>query len=221
MGLFLGESFIKLSNNSHYFQTRLNETGEPTSTLKFGDRIDNKATVVGTFESSDLGTVVYAVLDSTYYTKTAWASGLYTFNTGLPNYNSSNAALNAKESATYNTDYILNNYSDKATEAFTFCRNVGDLSFNGKTYKCQLPNAYEVQQIYENRVKLYELDPTTSTNTSFNLANWKFNGSIYLWSSNESNAGNSWPLHSDGSFYGCMKKDTYGVIPIIEIPIQK
>lgn len=46
------------------------------SALKFGDRIDNKATVVGTFESSDLGTVVFAVLDSAYYGQHNWASGL-------------------------------------------------------------------------------------------------------------------------------------------------
>ena len=191
------------------------------TTLKFGDRIDNKATVVGTFESSDLGTVVVAVLDSTYYGQHNWASGLNVTDTGLPNYATEDEALAAKESATYNTDYILNNYSNKATEAFTYCRSIEPLNFNGKKYNCQLPNAYELKQIYNNSEKLYELDPTTSTNTSYNLANWDFNGLYDIWSSNECTSDSSWEIQPVGALDNYSKDGPFGVIPIIEIPLSK
>ena len=191
------------------------------SALKFGDRIDNKATVVGTFESSDLGTVVFAVLDSTYYGQHNWASGLNVTDTGLPNYATEDEALAAKESATYNTDYILNNYSNKATEAFTYCRSIEPLNFNGKKYNCQLPNAYELKQIYNNSEKLYELDPTTSTNTSYNLANWDFNGLYDIWSSNECTSDSSWEIQPVGALDNYSKVGPFGVIPIIEIPLKE
>lgn len=226
MGLFLGEAYIKLSNNSHHFQTRLNETSKPTPTptpiLKFGDRIDNKATVVGTFESSDLGTLMYAVLDAQYRgANIAWASGLYGIDTGLPNYSSAPTEQN-KESATYNTDYIINNYSDKAIEAFTYCRNIEPLNFNGKKYNCQLPNAYELQQIFNMKTELDELDSTAENNPPKTLSNWGI-GSLYtsVWTSVERNPGYSWLLHSSGLWDTGGKNDVYGVVPIIEIPIQK
>lgn len=230
MGLFLGESFIKLSNNLHHFQTRLNETSEPTPTptptpiLKFGDRIDNKATVVGTFESSDLGTVVYAVLDAQYRgANIVWSTGVHGIDTGLPNYSKKVDVLNAKESATYNTDYILNNYSDKTTESFTFCRDIEPLNFNGKLYKCQLPNAYELQQIFNMKTELDVLDPTSETNSTKKLSSWGF-GSIHpiVWTSNEYNSNFAWIVDADGSWSMGNKSTspTFGVCPIIEIPIS-
>ena len=227
MGLFLGESFIKLSNNSHHFQTRLNETSEPTPTptptptLKFGDRIDNKATVAGEYSSNDGKKYAFAVLDAYYRgTDIAWSTGLYGIDSGLPNYSSAPTEQN-KESATYNTDYILNNYSDKNIESFSFCRNVGNLTFNDKTYNCQLPNAYELQQIFNMKTELDELDPTAETNSTKKLSNWGF-GSEYtsVWSSNESNSGFSWGLDSGGSWGNVVKRTAFGVVPIIEIPIS-
>ena len=189
------------------------------STLKFGDRIDNKATVVGTFESSDLGTVVFAVLDSTYYGNHNWAYGLKDTDTGLPNYQTENDVLKAKESATYNTNYIINNYDNVG--AFSLCRSIEPVIFNNKSYKCQLPNAYELQQIYNNRTKLYELDPTASSNTSFNLSKWETGTGFDLcsWASNESSETEAWQRRqNDWSPYS--KDDTRCVIPIIEIPIN-
>ncbi len=197
-----------------------NESTINPSTFKFGDRIDNKATVVGTFESNDGKKYVFAVLDSSYYGKTRYASGLKGIDTGLPNYTTAEEVLVAKESATYNTDYILNKYKDKATEAFTHCKSIEPLNFNGKKYNCQLPNAYELKQIYNNSEKLYELDPTTSTNTSYNLANWIFNGIHIVWSSNEQNSDNAWTLLSVGAGYEYAKNQTFGFIPIIEIPLE-
>lgn len=249
MGLFLGESFIKLSNNLHHFQTRLNETGEPTPTpkpepnpnpnppisggpagstpviippseLKFGDRIDNKATVVGTYNSKDLGTVVYAVLDAQYRgANIAWASGLFGIDTGLPNYSVVPEEQN-HESATYNTDYIINNYSDKATEAFTFCRNIEPLTYNGNSYNCQLPNGNELLEILNKKAELDTLDPTAETNSTNKLSNWGF-GCDYVWWSNEDCSYNALGLHPIGSWETPLKNSAKGgVCPIIEIPID-
>ena len=189
------------------------------TTYYFGQRIGGIATVVGQYNSNDGKKYMFALLDSTYYTKTAWASGLYRTDVGLPNYSSAPTSQNL-ESATYNTDYILSNYSGNL-EAFQYCRNAGNLTFNGQLYQFQLPNTYEVQQIFDNRAKLYELDPTTSSNTSYNLANWNFNGTSYLWTSNEYNSSDPWRMFSYGSWdHRGYKKDTGGVVPIIEIELS-
>ena len=192
------------------------------STLKFGDRIDNKATVVGTYDSNDGKKYAFAVLDSTYYGKTAWSSGLNGTDTGLPNYSPEPNDEQNKESATYNTDYIINNYSDKAIEAFTFVRNAGNLTFNGKKYKCQLPNAYELQQIYNNRAKLYELDPTASSNTAYNLKDWWFGDESVanVWSSNEFDSGTAWLMDLDGAWLAIDRSEISGVVPILEIELS-
>ena len=118
------------------------------TTYYFGQRIGGIATVVGQYNSNDGKKYMFALLDSTYYTKTAWASGLYKIGVGLPDYLSAPTSQNL-ESATYNTDYILNNYSGNL-EAFQYCRNAGNLTFNGQLYQFQLPNTYEVQQIFDN-----------------------------------------------------------------------
>lgn len=191
---------------------------ETETTYYFGQRIGGIATVVGEYNSNDGKKYMFAVLDSTYYTKTTWASGLFGTDTDLPNYLSAPTSQN-KESATYNTDYILNNYSGNL-EAFQHCRNAGNLTFNGQLYQFQLPNIDEVQRIYDNRAKLYELDPTTSSNTSYNLANWNFNGTSYLWTSNEYDSYNSWELDPNGSWDYNSKSNTYGVVPIIEIELS-
>ena len=97
---------------------------------------------------------MFAVLDAQYRgVNIAWSTELYDTNTGLPNYSSTPTEQNL-ESATYNTDYILNNYSDKAIEAFTFCRNVGSILIGEKQLNPQLPNAYELQQIFNMRTEL-------------------------------------------------------------------
>ena len=196
------------------------------SELKFGDRIDNKATVVGTYNSNDLGTVVYAVLDAQYRgANIAWSTGLYVsdIDTGLPNYGSS-APLREQnhESATYNTNFIINNYSDKKIEAFTFVRNVEPLTYNGKTYKCQLPNAYELLQIFNKKTELDALDPTAEANSTKKLSNWGFgSNSEYVLTSNECSKWRSWEMGPSGSYNDYNKgNDNRGVCPIIEIPIN-
>lgn len=193
------------------------------STLKFGDRIDNKATVVGEYSSNDGKKYAFAVLDAQYRgVNIAWSTELFDTNTGLPNYSSAPTSQNL-ESATYNTDYILNNYSDKAIEAFTFCRNVGSILIGEKQLNPQLPNAYELQQIYNMKTELDALDPTAETNSTKKLSNWGFGSNYsYVWSSNECDVHGSWVLGSDDSWgdIGEFKNSTCGVVPIIEIELS-
>ena len=199
----------------------INMIADTETTYYFGQRIGGIATVVGQYNSNDGKKYMFALLDSTYYTKTAWATDLAYSDTGLPNYDESSPIYQNKESATYNTNYILNRFASSfKMEAFQHCRNAGNLTFNGQLYQFQLPNDYEVQQIYENRAKLYELDPTTSTNTPYNLANWNFNETYDLWSSNEWGSNSSWALNSDGLWNANSKLSDYGVVPILEIELS-
>ena len=199
-----------------------NESSVNPSALKFGDRIDNKATVVGEYSSNDGKKYVFAVLDAQYRgVNIAWSTnlGINRIDTGLPNYSSVPTEQN-KESATYNTNYILNNYS--AVEAFTFCRNIESLRFDDKQYNCQLPNCYELQQIYNKKSELDALDPTAEANSTKKLSNWGFGSQYaYVWSSNEHDSERSWLIDSSGlGKYSNKNNDTYGVVPVLEIELS-
>ena len=185
------------------------------------DRIDDKATVVGTFDSSDLGTVVFAVLDKNYYKPAKWSWLLREIDTPLDEYKNADEALTADRSATYNTDYIIIDQIgplDDSSGAFSYCRSIEPLNFNGKTYDCQLPNYPELQMIYNNREKLAKLDPNEHY-TSYNLAKWDFGSTSKVWSSNE--AGRTEAIFFSGtSVVKDVKSAEYLVIPIIEIPLE-
>ncbi len=224
VGIKIGNKLI-IKNNKKIDVTPDTPTIDP-ATLKFGDRIDNKATVVGTYDSNDGKTYVYAVLDAQYRgANIAWSTGLYVsdIDTGLPNYESSTPLSEQNhESATYNTDFIINNYSDKKIEAFTFVRNVEPLTYNGKTYKCQLPNTYELLQIFNKKTELDALDPTAEANSTKKLSNWGFgSNSEYVLTSNEFSKWDSWEMGPSGSYNNYSKGNgNRGVCPIIEIPIS-
>ena len=193
------------------------------TTLKFGDRIDNKATVVGTFESSDLGTVAFAVLDAQYRNPSVeWVqSNIVNSLTDMPLY-TIDEALAAKESATHNTDYVI---SVGGEGAFSYCRSIDPLNYNGKTYNCQLPNAYELNEIYNNRESLDTFDTTVSANETKKLSNWGF-GNPYqevLSSSRDKQFGYGFHLnYRDGNqVFWRGNPGRLGVCPIIEIPLSK
>ena len=217
VGVKIGDKLI-IKNNK-----KITSTNDP-STLKFGDRIDNKATVVGTFESSDLGTVVFAVLDAQYRGNDIQWSIYYT--NILTNYSSVPIKQNIY-SSTHNTNICMN--ADDGTgsnyPAFKFARNITTLNFNKETYIPQLPNAYELQSIYDKKDELDELDPTKNDYSSYALNNWGFYGNVTgnfnngVYSSNMKDMYGAWILLNNGNWYS--SKMEGGVIPIIEIPIQK
>lgn len=204
-------------------------TNVDASKLKFGDRIDNKATVVGTFNSVDLGTVVYAVLDAPYIgvdIKCASDFDIGSTSAGsdfddLPYYAVSKA-LNVKESATYNTNAVVIMNNKRKIEAYKFVRNIQPLNFNGTSYKCQLPNACELQQIFNKRTELAVLDPNPeSASPKVNLLTWQFGTMKGAWSSNACAVGKSLVLGDDGTWFDDDRKLIHGVIPIIEIPVPE
>lgn len=97
------------------------------------------------------------------------------------------------------------------------------MNFNDKQYDCQLPNAYELQQIFNMKTELDALDPTAETNSTKKLSNWGF-GSQFdkVWSSNKSSTfHSSWVLKPDGSWDKYSSLPTCGVCPIIEIPLKE
>ena len=191
------------------------------TTLKFGDRIDNKATVVGTFESSDLGTVAFAVLDAEYRNPSVEGvqSSIVNSLTDMPLY-TIDEALAAKESATHNTDYVI---SVGGEGAFSYCRSIDPLNYNGKTYNCQLPNAYELNEIYNNRESLDTFDTTVSANETKKLSSWGF-GNVYpqvLSSSRDKQFGYGFHLNHGNQVIWRGNPGRLGVCPIIEIPLSK
>lgn len=215
----IGSSLITSSKN---ININMVSTESTNSVYNFGDRIGGMATVVGEYSSNDGKKYAFAVLDAQYRgTNIKWSTGLNGTDTGLPNYSSAPTEQN-KESATYNTDYIINNYSDKAIEAFTFCRNVGSILIGDKQLNPQLPNAYELQQIFNMKTELDALDPTAETNSTKKLSNWGFgSNSEYVLTSNECSKWQSWEMGPSGSYNNYSKRNgNRGVCPIIEIPIS-
>lgn len=223
MGLYLGQEFVKIGDKTNSFTMRLKTGTTPTPTpsteLKFGDRIDDKATVVGEFNSSDLGSLYFAVLDAQYRENNIqWAqSSIINSLTDLPLY-SSDEALNAKESATFNTNYVIN-FEDNG--AFTYCRSIEPLNFNNKKYDVQLPNAYELLQIFNNRETLDTYDITIEDNATKELSNWGFDN-VYpevLTSTRDKQFGYGFHLnYNNDTIIWRGNPGKLAVAPIIEIP---
>ena len=187
--------------------------------FQLGDRIDNKATFVGYFDSvnpDDSSTQRYAyfVVDSTYRVKSKmWGMSVPT---DYPAYTTASDAEAAKESATWNTQEMIDTGSANY-QAANSCRSVS-ITYNGNTYYGQLPNLYELEQIYANRVALDAADPTTDTDN--NLTNWTIGGGQGdVWSSNNSSSG-GYKVNASGQAAVLTRTQTRNVIPVIEIPID-
>lgn len=203
----------------------------------FGDRIGGIATFVGYFDSTDPNTqeakkLAVFVLDAKYRTNgknvvTYW-DAYYSW--GLPQYSNSTLALNAKESATYNTQYLFDNFTVN-TNTFRplyYARNAATIEVDGKYYSAQLPNLYELQQIYTNRVNLDTFDPTLTNYPTNNLSDWNLSYSTDYyngcWSSTESSSSSVFSIRRDGSITTGSKStgsdNRLGIIPIFEIPVN-
>lgn len=232
-----------------------------------GSRIKNMATVVGTFTDNSGKSYVYAVLDSIYRDMNApnylpMKDFDYDEYTGTPpnlpqydeymygaEYMTTNGNI---ESATHNTDVMLDYYSDydpydseyyhlypeeipELDESYYFetiysvARNAATITLDGMQFESQLPNTYELNQIWQNLSILDNLDPTIIGDDSQSLTNI-FNeqvSNLRVWSSTLGEAfyeielwavGKRWDnplelqvLWSSGSSI---------VVPIFEIPLD-
>lgn len=180
------------------------DTSDPTSKLVLGDRIDNKATVMGNFTDGDGQEYVVAVLDGTYHgSSLAWSNEA--IDSVLPNYKTYDLAVAATESATYNMNQIETNYDITTYPAFNHCKTCTTVTFNNKEYTPLLPNAAEVEMI----------------NTNWSLVQGVTAAKLtQCWSSTEKHT-YAWRRTADAWYNSLKTKTDYAAIPIIEIPIQK
>ena len=202
----------------------IGESGEPTpsgTVLHLYDRVDGKATVAGFWTDGNNQRYAVCVADAQYRSGDKWWSESEV-DTLLPNYTSSEAALAAGESGTYNTDTILDNYTATDYTAFNVARNACTVTVDNKIFTSCLPNLKELDMLYQDRTALDTYDPTLSSYSSRSLSTWNIEGtSKYIcWSSTESNLGAGWSLES-GSLKKYTKYYSFGIIPIIEIPVDE
>lgn len=196
------------------------------TTLHQYDRVDGKATVAGFWTDGGGQRYAVCVVDAAYRSGSVMAWGNYGVDTPLPNYTSSSAALAAGESAIYNTDTILNNYTPTDYPAFNFARNACSVTLEETTYNSQLPNLAELQMIYNDRITLDTYDPTLSSYSSRSLTEFSFGSwesTKGAWTSNEYSNYWSWLIYSNGNFGQDNKHNSsfFGVCPIIEIPVDE
>lgn len=210
---YVGSNFIGLAKP---------DKKESSPSLQLYDRVNNKATVAGFFTDSNGQKYAVCVADAAYRSIQLW-SNLEEVDTPLPNYATESDALTSTESATFNMNIIKNNYALSTHPVFNFAYSK-TLEFNGVTYNGLLPNASELQMIYNNRVDLDSLDTTLNEYPNNSLASWKIeNNSSSCWSSTEKNASSAWRLTYKGVWaagYAEKNFSTNGVIPIFEIPVN-
>ena len=230
--LHIGETQVNLGMPNakvlYFGETKMGpiigESGEPTpggTILHQYDRVDGKATVAGFWTDGNGQRYAVCVADAQY------RSGAHMWSesqddTPLPNYSSSSAALAAGESGTYNTDTILNNYTATDYEAFNIARNACTVTVDNKTFTSCLPNLKELDMLYKDRNTLDTYDPTLSSYSSRSLSTWDIGGNsnYNCWSSTEVDLDAGWSLES-GSLKKYTKYYSFGVIPIIEIPVDE
>lgn len=186
--------------------------------LTLGDRLNNVATFVTYFTDSQNNKLAVFVLDAIY--RKLSGTSFSTSDTSLIKaYGSAQLALASKDSATYTTDKVFAGVTPSASSysSFYYARNPSGTEFtttvNGKVYKSQLPNLYELNEIYTNKTALNAVDPTNTEST--NLADWNFDGSA------TSNAigygGGVWAIKKNEGIGN--RGGDKGVIPVLEIPV--
>ena len=195
-----------------------------STTLHQYDRVDGKATVAGFWTDGNGQRYAVCVVDAQYRTGgQLWST--VSVDTPLPNYTSDSAALAAGESGTWSTDTILNNYTHTDYPAFNVARNACTVSVDNQTFETCLPNAAELQMVWNDRVILDTYDTTLTDYPNNSLSTWDIGGGISnsrCWISVEYNSTYSYYLLSDGSLGGNFKVTYHcGIIPVIEIPVDE
>lgn len=215
---FTGIATENISNNS---SGRVSSVlSAPSSGLELYSRIDNKATVAGFYTDGNGTKYAICVVDAQYRSETSmrWSNDNST-DTLLPNY-TRYGTLESLESGSYNTDLILSNYNSSQYPSFEFARNALSLTYNGTLYKSCLPNTYELQVIYNDRIALDNLDPTLNNYSERSLTIFNCGGSYGIWSSNEISGVSASAYTNTGTVDDFNKISTsMGVIPIVEIPV--
>lgn len=182
------------------------------------DTGDAIGTVSGIFVDNNGTEYAVVVLDCPYRLASAkWLSSNSSV-TNLPQYSSTNSAAFGfgAETATFNCDKILA-MTSYTSEAVNHCRSKS-FTIGGVTYYGQLPNIFELLQIFSQKYKLDTLDSTASSAASnVRLSTWSFS-SYCVWSSSQYASSNAWYVGNNGGASGNNKTNASGVVPVLEIP---
>jgi hypothetical protein len=149
--------------------------------------------------------------------------GLYGTDTSLPNWTSGSGTTTTPtdpNSSEYNTDVLTsptyNSINDGqgsiGSPAAEYCRSLG----------YDLPNARDLQLIYNNRAQIDAADSSGGGATLSAIQSGTAPGSstAYVWSSTENNSGYAWVLaFGNGNWYNSTKSDSYWVVPFRRIPV--
>lgn len=158
------------------------------------------------------------LLDAKYRNDSAqWCSNYAVAVTNMPLYNDNftNWWYNGSESATENTQLILD-YCTTNGYTSTACSHCRSKSFiiNGTTYYGQLPNMREVFDIWRHRADIESMDTSASSHSSTN-----FSSARYLWSSTQYSGMNGWNTYNTGSISNNIKTANIFACPVLEIPL--
>lgn len=195
-----------------------------------GERIDNKATIIGrlgenwiaVLDAAYRGTAQYSVNNKMEITGgLPYTSGDYTVTaTSTENYILAQTLYDS-HSSKWNTCYL--NQVQTAT-SFPAAKMCYDINVGGN--HAQLPNAQALAFVYSKKDYIDAKDPTASTNPDKKLSNWGFGSSSGYLAASTNGAGSAYcvamnasgKLHSSFSSY---RTGVYGVCPILEIPLYK
>ena len=174
-------------------------------------------TVSGFF--TDANDVEYAVvcLDAQYrLAQGTYCSNKNTAVTDLPMY-SSWATWEAKETATFNTQKILDfcTAQSATSTACTHCRSKS-FTIEGTTYYGQLPNIVELVDICKNYIAIQSADTSVSQYSSLGFPRT----SDRIWSSSQYISNSGWNVTNNGNATNGLKTYNYFVAPVLELPNQ-
>ena len=193
---------------------------DPNGVYSLGDRIGGCASFVCYFNSTNPETNVdqkYAVfvLDAAY--RSANTSTQNRVVSPILTLYSISEAFNAKESSTYNTTVILSNYTDY--DCFNKARSAAVLTLSDVVYASQLPNAYELKAIYDNRATLDSFDPTLSDYSTLGLNAWAQSAFCSTFTSDGSST--NYVINQSGNLISPIGGQTsFNTIPVFEIPVN-
>lgn len=181
------------------------------------DNDDEIGTVCGFF--TDSNDIEYAVvcLDAQYRLAEGQVISTADTITDIPEYSNmvSSSIWNAKETATFNTQKILDycTLNEYTSSACTHCRNQSFI-INGVTYSGQLPNELELFEIVKNFSSIENLDIS-----AVNYPDLNFSTARNIFSSSQNSSSNCWVLSSQaGGLYTGVKTGTKFICPVLELP---
>lgn len=198
-----------------------------------GDRLGNIASFVCYYNAVDEGVAkTYAVFvaDSEYRNNDIGSASVgFDADNILTHYDTA-PTQQGLNSATYCTNAILNNYGADAYKKFDYVRRPIiegvqqplTLTIGGNIYQTQVPNCFELQAIYDNRVAL----DTAETNagktivSGKDLTNWLGVGNSFAIFSCNFDTNKMWCHTSNRIFSNGYTSTFIGAIPIFEIPVN-